>query len=169
MAEYTVILADHSVHRNVDVTRALKVEGGFPEDAAGNAETALASEIWNRRYPDRGQPETHPDEFSDEDWIACMESVSTLAVIVGHPRVFVEDDIYDPRLAEAMKLSDSQEKKLAMFKQGRYLKAPGLNHSGRQIGVRSQPSQNDLEALVNAGYIKVTPEGDYANGEITVL
>lgn len=92
--DYTVIVADYGEHPTIPRTRAiLSPDQPTPEHAAGLAEVIVATETWERRYPDQGEPYDAEPRMDDE-WIACMESVSTLAVIEGTPTVILEDDIY---------------------------------------------------------------------------
>jgi hypothetical protein len=92
--KFTVIVCDYSEHASSPTTRAVKVTGTSPEDAASAAEVEIATEIWNRRYPELGEPYDQNPRMDDE-WIDCMESAGTKAVIAGHPKVYVEDEIYE--------------------------------------------------------------------------
>jgi hypothetical protein len=93
MTDYTVIVYDYS-----DTARglmlAVQVQGDSPETAAGVAEVVIATQVWNRRHPGVGEPYNQEPRM-DEEWIACMEAVDAKAVIEGHPRVYIEDDIYN--------------------------------------------------------------------------
>jgi hypothetical protein len=91
---YTVIICDYSEHASSPTTRAVKVEGTSPEDAASMAEVTIATEIWKRRYPELGEPYDQ-DPRMDDEWMDCMESVGTKAVIEGRPKIYVEDEIYN--------------------------------------------------------------------------
>lgn len=89
--KYTVIIADYSQSFAAPTTRAVKVTGHSPEDAAGDAEVVVAGRIFEREYGDH-------DPTSggwDDEWIKCMEAAGTLAVIEGHPKVYIEDAIYE--------------------------------------------------------------------------
>lgn len=94
MSDFTVILHSYGEHPSVPRTHAVQVEGNSPEDAAGVAEVVIASETWKRRYPEMGEPQDANPPM-DEEWISCMESVGTLVVIEGHPKTFIDDDIYN--------------------------------------------------------------------------
>ena len=95
MSDFTVILADYS-ERSMSwtspTTRVVQVEGNSPEDAAGTAEVVIASETWKRRHPNVA---IGANPQMDDEWITCMESVGTLVVIEGHPKTFIDDDIYN--------------------------------------------------------------------------
>lgn len=94
MTDYTVVLKDYSEYV-AGITRVLRASGHNPESAAGDAECDLAIEIWKRRYPEIDHLRS-AELGMDEAWIACMESVATLAVIEDHPTVYFEDGIYFP-------------------------------------------------------------------------
>lgn len=91
--DYTVILHDYSEHPAHPETRAMQVEAPMPEGAAGVAEVIVATETWHRRYPEQGEPH-NANPSMDDEWIDCMQSVGTVAVIEGHPRTFIDDEIY---------------------------------------------------------------------------
>lgn len=93
MSDFTVILADYSEHASSPRTRVVQVTAETPESAASVAEVVIASETWHRRYPEMGEP-TDVEPRMDDEWIDCMDSVGTLAVIEGHPNTFIDDAIY---------------------------------------------------------------------------
>lgn len=93
---YTVLVDDYSLcgaSPSSPQMRAIQVEVPGPEHAAGTAEVVVALETWRRRYPDRGEPQEEHTPEGDADWIGCMESVSTIAVIEGWPVLMIGDDI----------------------------------------------------------------------------
>lgn len=97
---YTVIVQDHSEHPTVPRTHSITAWGKHPEDASGEAECGQAIEVWKRRFPQCPDPIEVPEDWTEQErddaWRACMESVATLAVIEGHPQVWVEDAIFFP-------------------------------------------------------------------------
>lgn len=92
MNDYTVIIADHSEHREAGLIVVVQVRGETPLDAASNAEVDVASKIFERSY---GADVDPINGNHDEEWIWCMEHASTLVVIEGTPKTFVEDAIYE--------------------------------------------------------------------------
>jgi hypothetical protein len=96
MADYTVIIYDYSDTASARGLRVatVQVQADAVEAAAGVAEVVIATEVWNKRHPGIGEPHDQEPRMDDE-WIACMEAVGTKAVIEGHPRVYIEDDIYN--------------------------------------------------------------------------
>lgn len=92
--KYTVIIADYSESFAAPTMRAVKVTGTSPEDAASNAEVVIATKLWHKRYPGIGEPYDQEPSMDDE-WISCMEAAGTTAVIEGHPKIYIEDAIYE--------------------------------------------------------------------------
>jgi hypothetical protein len=89
--KFTVIINDYSGSYAMPRTCVVRAFGSSPEDAAGDAEVEIAGRIFKREYGDH-------DPTSggwDDEWIKCMEAAGTKAVIAGHPKVYVEDEIYE--------------------------------------------------------------------------
>jgi hypothetical protein len=93
--DYTVVLKDYSEHPQ-GFTRVVFASGRGPENAAGEAECGIAIEIWKRRYPHIDHLASPHEIDMEDEWMACMEAVHTLAVIDGTPTVWFEDGIYFP-------------------------------------------------------------------------
>lgn len=92
--DYTIIVHDYGESPSTPRTHAVQETADSPLNAASLGEIEIASATWHRRYPEQGEPYDANPRMDDE-WMACMESVSVLAVIEGHPKTYVEDAIYD--------------------------------------------------------------------------
>lgn len=96
--DFTVVLKDYghpSGPPGTGETVVVRARGATPEHAAGEAECGVAIEIWKQRWPELDVLKS-AELGMDDEWMACMESVHTLAVIDGLPTVWFEDGIYFP-------------------------------------------------------------------------